>query len=99
MASSNSVGHHSSLAIEPNGRVHISSLSIQGAIGALHYATCNADCTLPQSWSSVLLDGASSFLGAYSSVTARSGVVRISYYDTINRDLKYLSRTPLVNPF
>ena len=61
--------------------------------------SCNADCTLPQSWSSALLDGASSHLGAYSSITARNGVVRISYYDAINRDLKYLSRTPLINPF
>ena len=99
VASSASVGHHSSLAIEPNGRVHISSLSHQGAIGALHYATCTADCTLPQSWSSALLDGASSHLGNFSSITARNGVVRISYFDAINRDLKYLSRTPLINPF
>jgi hypothetical protein len=45
------------------------------------------------------LDGASSYLGDYSSITARNGVVRISYYDAINRDLKYLTRTPLVNPF
>lgn len=98
VATSGRVGLSTSLAVEPNRRVHISSLSVQGAIGALHYATCNADCTVPQSWSNALLDGASSHLGDYSSITARNGVVRISYFDVINRDLKYLTRT-LLNPF
>ena len=99
VAASGSVGHHTSLALEPNGRVHISSFLAQGSGGILHYATCNADCTTPQSWSSGLLDGASSSVGNYSSITARNGIVRISYFDAVNKDLKYLSRTPLVNPF
>ena len=99
VAASGTVGLYTSLALESNGRVHLSSFFAQLGGGALHYATCNANCTVPQSWSSALLDGASSHLGLYSSITARNGVVRISYFDALNRDLKYLTRTPLINPF
>jgi hypothetical protein len=91
------VGLHTSIAVEATGRVHISSTYATNS--SLHYATCNGDCTIDLSWTRAELDGAASDVGWYPSLTAVGGVVRISYYDRGNGDLKYLSRVPLTDPF
>jgi hypothetical protein len=95
---SHNVGLFSSLVVEANGRVHISATNATRS--SLYYATCNADCIVSHhSWTKAELDGADSDVGWHTSLTVRNGVVRISYYDRGNGDLKYLTRTPLVNPF
>ena len=46
-----------------------------------------------------MLDDNGQSVGQFTSLTARDGVVRISYYDDGNDDLKFLTSAPLVNPF
>jgi hypothetical protein len=96
-ASTLGVGSYSSLAVETDGRLHISAL--QYPDGELYYATCSAGCTAPTSWTRAVLDGATTRVGWYTSLTARNGVVRIAYADGGNQDLKFLTRTPLADPF
>jgi hypothetical protein len=97
VATTNEVGSYTSLALEPNGRVHISALEFTEE--GLYYATCAAGCTVPGSWTGAVLDGAISHVGWYTSITVRSGVVRVTYYDRGHGDLKYLTRAQLSNPF
>ncbi len=94
-----SLGQYSSLVVEANGRVHISATNATRS--SLYYATCNADCTVShKQWTRAELDGADSAdVGWHTSLTVRNGIVRIGYYDRGNGDLKYLTRTPLTNPF
>jgi hypothetical protein len=92
VASLGDVGLYPSLAVEANGRVHVSFYSQSGT--ALYYATCNTNCTMASSWTRAVLDGVLSAAGEYPSLAARDGVVQISYYDRSNSNLKYLNRTP-----
>jgi hypothetical protein len=95
---STSLGLYSSLAVEGNGRVHISTTNATKS--SLYYATCNADCTASaKHWQRAELDGADSDVGWHTSLTVRNSIVRISYFDRGKGDLKYLSQTPLANPF
>ena len=51
-------------------------------------------------WTRTVLDGSAQHrVGLFTSITARDDVVRISYYDEENGDLKLLTSAPLVNPF
>ncbi len=98
VATTSEVGGYTSLALEAGGRVHVSYYDFTNS--ALSYATCNGDCTLPLSWTRAVLDGANQHqVGLFTSLTARDGVVRISYYDSGNWHLKFLTRAPLANPF
>ena len=63
------------------------------------YATCNGDCTVPLGWTRTVLDGAIHNVGLFTSLTARNGVVNISFYDGSHGDLKFLRRSPLSSPF
>jgi hypothetical protein len=97
VAKSSDLGLYTSIAVEANGRVHISAT--HAAHSALFYATCNADCIVDSSWQKGEVDGALTDVGWYTSVTAVGGTVRISYYDRGKGDLKLMTRTPLINPF
>jgi len=97
VAKSSDVGSYTSIAVEANGRVHISAT--QATNSALYYATCNADCIGEGPWDRGEVDGAFSDVGWHTSLTAVGGSVRISYYDRGNGDLKFMTRTPLINPF
>lgn len=66
VAKSSNVGMYTSIAVEANGRVHISATQASNSV--LYYATCNADCTLGN-WERGELDGAASDLGWYTSLT------------------------------
>jgi hypothetical protein len=92
VASSGDVGLYPSLAVEPNGRVHLSFYHGSGT--ALYYATCNTNCLTPSSWSKSVLDGLFSAAGEHPSLAVRDGVAEISYYDHTNGNLKYLTRAP-----
>jgi hypothetical protein len=92
----NLVGGYTSLALEASGRVLVSYYDNT----ALSLATCSGGCTVPLGWTRAVLDGADHRnVGLSTSLTARNGVVRISYYDRSKGDLKFLTRTPLVIPF
>ena len=97
VAATNEVGPYTSLAVESSGRVHVSALD--GTNSALYYATCAAGCTTPFGWTRTVLDDGIARVGLFTSLTARGGVVRISYYDLSRGDLRFLTRTPLINPF
>ncbi len=87
------VGWYPSMAVEPNGRVHVSYY------GSLQFRRCPtphafSDCMTASGWSESVLDGFQSIEGDYPSLVARNGVAEISYYDRTNGNLKYLRRTP-----
>jgi hypothetical protein len=92
VASTGNVGLHPSMAVEPNGRVHVSYYGATGT--ALLYATCLSDCITASGWTRSVLDGSISSVGEYPSLVVRNGIVEISYYDRTNRNLIYLRRTP-----
>jgi hypothetical protein len=52
----------------------------------------------PLGWTGAALDGAIHQVGQFTSLTARDGVIRISYYDGSHGDLKVLRPSPLSNP-
>ena len=92
----NEVGGYTSLALEPSGRVVFSYFDH----GKLSLAACKGGCTTALGWTRTVLDGdALHDVGIGTSLTSRSGVIRISYYDRSKGDLKFLTRTTLVNPF
>ena len=97
VAASGFVGAFPSLALDASGRIHISYHD--WGIEALSYATCKGGCLSPLGWSRQVLDDNGQSVGQFTSLTARDGVVRISYYDDGNDDLKFLTSAPLVNPF
>ena len=86
------VGWYPSMAVEPNGRVHVGYFGVSSSV--LSYATCFSDCVTASGWARSVLDGSQSIAGNYPSLVARNGVVEISYYDGTNGNLKYLRRTP-----
>ena len=92
VASTGDIGLYPSLAVEPNGRVHLGFYGSSGS--ALYYATCATNCLTPSSWGKSVLDGLFSAAGEHPSLAVRDGVAEISYYDDTNGNLKYLRRTP-----
>lgn len=97
VATTSDVGAYTSLALEVSGRVHVSYYDFTNS--ALSYAICIGDCTVPLGWTRTVLDGAIHNVGLFTSLTARNGVVSISYYDGSHGDLKFLRRSPLSSPF
>ena len=90
------VGPYTSLALEASGRIHVSYFGDR----TLSYATCRNGCLVSLGWTRTVLDGSAQHrVGLFTSITARDDVVRISYYDEENGDLKLLTSAPLVNPF
>lgn len=79
-------GEHTSLAIDPFDNIHISYYDRSS--GVLMYAT--RAVSVPSAWSAQPVDSSSGDTGWYTSIAADSaGKVHISYYDSINMDLKY----------
>ena len=82
-----SVGQEGSLAVDGDGRVHVSYFDLTNA--DLKYATCAASCTTATSWQTVAVDQAGD-VGDYSSLAVDGdGRVHVSYLDFTNSDLKY----------
>jgi hypothetical protein len=82
-----SVGLYTSTALGADGRRHISYFD--AANGDLKYATCALNCTNPANWLMVAVDQTSQ-VGRYTSIAVdANGVRHISYYDALNKDLKY----------
>ena len=93
VASTGDVGSYPSMAVEPNGRVHVSYY------GVTSYRRCPTPPALPtasrlRAGPESVLDGFQSVAGKYPSLVVRNGVAEISYYDRTNRNLNYLRRTP-----
>ena len=82
-----SVGQEGSLAVDGDGRVHVSYFDLTNA--DLKYATCAASCTTATSWQTAAVDQAGD-VGDYSSLAVDGdGRVHVSYLDFTNSDLKY----------
>jgi hypothetical protein len=82
-----SVGHHTSLAVDGSGRLHVSYFD--NTKGDLKYATCAAACATAANWQERTVESAEA-VGAYTSLAVDgSGRLHVSYFDATNRDLKY----------
>jgi len=79
------VGDYSSLAVDGDGRVHVSYLDFTNS--DLKYATCAASCTTATNWQTVPVDQS----GGYDTSLGvdGNGRLHVSYLDPTNADLKY----------
>jgi hypothetical protein len=83
-------GSSSAIAIGPDGSRHVSYYDASNS--ALRYARCAANCSNSAGWGHVLVDGASTSVGTYTSLAVGGdGKVHVSYFDQTNGDLKYAS--------
>lgn len=85
--SDGAVGTHTSLAVDENGRVHVTHYD--GGEGDLRYFTCAEGCSLASSWQgkAARADG---IVGAHSSLAVDAdGRVHVSYFDQTNAVLAY----------
>jgi hypothetical protein len=83
-----SVGQHSALAVEANGRLHTSYA--HSGNEDLKYATCAANCASAASWQTVTLDGALTSVGTFTAIVVdATGRIHITYSDDTNGNLKY----------
>lgn len=86
-------GECSSMAVDSLGITHISCYDVDNRW--LKYATCKADCTVPDHWTSVTVDNGINDTGvtagfAYLSLAVGAeGGINVSYYDMTSRSLKY----------
>jgi hypothetical protein len=88
VSSFGNVGEHASLAVGPDGRLHV--MYFDGTDGALEYATCPGDCTVAANWSVRTVDSSAPLTGPWASLEVdANGRLHVSYYDGTNRDLKY----------
>ncbi len=78
-------GWSTSLALGPDGRLHVSYVDFFSA--ELKYATCASACTAADSWTAIPLDASGGRFGSLAVDAA--GRVHVSYQDPVNRDLKY----------
>jgi hypothetical protein len=75
------VGFGSTLAVDANGRIHVSYPDNGGQ--ELRYATCAADCELAAGWETTAWEtAAGGGVGATSLAVAGNGSVHIAYRDT-----------------
>jgi Big-like domain-containing protein len=84
-----SVGHHTSLGVDGDGRLHVSYLD--NTNGNLKYATCAGPgaCNLAANWQATTVD-TSGFVGRFTSLAVdASGRLHVSYVDDTKQDLKY----------
>jgi len=82
-----SVGQEGSLAVDGDGRVHVSYFDLTN--GVLKYATCAASCTTATNWQTAVIDHSWN-VGYHTSLAVDgSGQVHVSYWDATNADLKY----------
>ena len=83
------VGAYTSIAVDSNDGLHISYQDTTNR--DLKYATCSSGCTSASNWDNFSLDTTDS-VGYWTSIAIDSNdVVHISYYDTTNDDLKYVT--------
>jgi hypothetical protein len=78
-------GWSTSLAMGPDGRLHVSYVDLFSA--ELKYATCASACTAADDWTVIPLDASGGRFGSLAVDAA--GRVHVSYQDPVNRDLKY----------
>jgi hypothetical protein len=78
-------GWSTSLALGPDGRLHVSYVDLFSA--ELKYATCASACTAADDWTVIPVDADGGRFGSLAVDAA--GRVHVSYQDPVNRDLKY----------
>jgi hypothetical protein len=83
----NNVGQHSSLAVDPQGKPHLSYYDT--ATGNLKYARKSGAV-----WTIETADGSANFVGTYTSITLDAqGNPHVSYVDETSDDLKYARKS------
>ena len=81
------VGTYNSLAVDGNGRPHISYWDFID--GDLEYATCVAGCTTAANWTTTTVD-ATGYVGLYTSLAIDgNGGLHLIYHASTTGDLKY----------
>ena len=81
------VGQSASLAIDPDGGLHVIYADIDNL--DVRYATCTAACTTPASWTAATVDSVGNVTGFGSLTADDGGRLHAAYFDLTNFNLKY----------